>query len=140
MKLGRILPLLLGLLFWGSTSVFAENMQFVDAVGPTGYYVDVDSLSYFQTVEVQPDNTSRTYELVQARVAVVKARTNRRYIYLMQFNRDKRVYHILASKVQAYDTKQTLEESGDQHLDLPFVETSPMQTVVDFIYEQPRTN
>jgi hypothetical protein len=33
-----------------------------------------------------------------------------------------------------------LEESGDQHLDLPFVETSPMQTVVDFIYEQPRTN
>ena len=130
----------LGVWLFTAVTAFAENMQFVDAVGPTGYYVDVDSLSYFQTVEVQPDNTSRTYELVQARVAVVKARTNRRYIYLMQFNRDKRVYHILASKVQAYDTKQTLEESGDQHLDLPFMETSPMQTVVDFIYEQPRTN
>ena len=140
MKLGRILPLLLGLLFWGSTSVFAENMQFVDAVGPTGDYVDVDSLSYSTVSEWQPDNTTKEYELVQARVAVIKARTNRRYIYLMQFNRDKRVYHILASKVQAYDTKQTLEESGDQHLDLPFVETSPMQTVVDFIYEQPRKN
>ena len=65
MKLGRILPLLLALMLWGSASVFAENMQFVDAQGPTGYYVDVDSLSYSHVTEMQPNNAKKTYELVQ---------------------------------------------------------------------------
>lgn len=129
---------MLGLLFWGSTSAFAENMQFVDAVGPTGYYVDVDSLSYSTVTEMQPNNAKKTYELVQAKVAVIKARTNRRYIYQMQFNKEKMVYRILSSQVQAYDTKDILEQTEEKSPELPFVETSPMQSVVDFIYEQPR--
>jgi len=138
MKLGRVLPLLLGLLLWGSASVFAENFQFVDAVGPTGYYVDVDSLTFSAVEEMQPDKTKKRYELVQARVAVIKARTSRRYIYQMQFNKEKRVYRILSSKVQAYDTKEYLEQTEEKSPELSFVETSPMQAVVDFIYEQPR--
>jgi hypothetical protein len=97
MKLGRILPLFLGVWLWAGTTVFAENMQFVDAVGPTGYYVDVDSISYSTTTEMQPNNAKKTYELVQAQVAVIKARTNRRYIYQMQFNKEKMVYRILSS-------------------------------------------
>ncbi len=132
------MPFLLVLMLWGNASVFAENMQFVDAQGPTGYYVDVDSLAYSKTTEMQPDNTKKTYDLVQARVAVIKARTNRRYLYLMQFNKEKRVYRILSSKVQAYDTKELLEETEEASPELAFVETSPMQTVVDFIYEQSR--
>ena len=138
MKLGRVLPLLLGLLLWGSASVFAENFQFVDAIGPTGYYVDVDSLAFSTVEEVQPDKTKKSYEMVQARVAVIKARTNRRYLYLMQFNKDKMLYKILSSKVQAYDSKGFLEQSSEVTPELPFVASSPMQTVVDFIYEQPR--
>jgi len=138
MKFGRILPLLLGVLFWGSSSVWAENMQFVDAVGPTGYYVDVDSISYSTAAEMQPNNTKKTYELVQARVDVIKARTNRRYIYQMQFNKEKMVYRIISATVQAYDTKATLERTEEVSPELPFVASSPMQTVVDFIYEQPR--
>lgn len=129
---------MLGLMIWGNASVFAEDMQFVDAVGPTGYYVDVDSLYYSNATEMQPNNVKKNYELVQARVAVIKARTNRRYLYLMQFNKEKMVYRILSSKVQAYDTKEILEETEENSPELPFVETSPMQTVVDFIYEQPR--
>ena len=138
MKIGRILPLVAGLLLWGSVSVFAEDMQFVDAIGPTGYYVDVDYIGYTQTVEMLPDNQQKQYELVQARVAVIKARTNRRYIYWMQFNREKLVYRILSSKVQVYDTKEVVEENNIPTPEFPFVETSPMQTVVNFIYEQPR--
>ena len=130
--------MLLGVLFWGSSSVWAENMQFVDAVGPTGYYVDVDSISYSTAVEMQPNNTKKTYELVQARVDVIKARTNRRYIYQMQFNKEKMVYRIISATVQAYDTKATLERTEEVSPELPFVASSPMQTVVDFIYEQPR--
>ena len=128
----------LGVWLLASTTVFAENMQFVDAVGPTGYYVDVDSIAYSTTTEMQPNNAKKTYELVQAQVAVIKARTNRRYIYQMQFNKEKMVYRIMSSSVQAYDTKAILEHNEEVSPELPFVASSPMQTVVDFIYEQPR--
>jgi hypothetical protein len=138
MKFRRILPLFLSVWLFTAATAFAENMQFVDAVGPTGYYVDVDSLSFSQTTEVQPDNTKKSYEIVQARVAVIKARTNRRYIYLMQFNKDKMRYRILSSKVQIYDSKQFVEQTDEVSPELPFVASSPMQTVLDFIYEQPR--
>ena len=138
MKFRRILPLFLSVWLFTAATAFAENMQFVDAVGPTGYYVDVDSLSFSQTTEVQPDNTKKSYEIVQARVAVIKARTNRRYIYLMQFNKDKMRYRILSSKVQIYDSKQFVEQTDELSPELPFVASSPMQTVLDFIYEQPR--
>jgi hypothetical protein len=138
MKFRRILPLFLSVWLFTVATAFAENMQFVDAVGPTGYYVDVDSLSFSQTTEVQPDNTKKSYEIVQARVAVIKARTNRRYIYLMQFNKDKMRYRILSSKVQIYDSKQFVEQTDEVSPELPFVASSPMQTVLDFIYEQPR--
>ena len=138
MKFRRILPLFLSVWLFTAATAFAENMQFVDAVGPTGYYVDVDSLSFSQTTEVQPDNTKKSYEIVQARVAVIKARTNRRSIYLMQFNKDKMRYRILSSKVQIYDSKQFVEQTDEVSPELPFVASSPMQTVLDFIYEQPR--
>ena len=138
MKFRRILPLFLSVWLFTAATAFAENMQFVDAVGPTGYYVDVDSLSFSQATEVQPDNTKKSYEIVQARVAVIKARTNRRYIYLMQFNKDKMRYRILSSKVQIYDSKQFVEQTDEVSPELPFVASSPMQTVLDFIYEQPR--
>ena len=138
MKFRRILPLFLSVWLFTVATAFAENMQFVDAVGATGYYVDVDSLSFSQTTEVQPDNTKKNYEIVQARVAVIKARTNRRYIYLMQFNKDKMRYRILSSKVQIYDSKQFVEQTDEVSPELPFVASSPMQTVLDFIYEQPR--
>lgn len=138
MKFRRILPLFLSVWLFTAATAFAENMQFVDAVGATGYYVDVDSLSFSQTTEVQPDKTKKNYEIVQARVAVIKARTNRRYIYLMQFNKEKMVYRILSSKVQIYDSKQFVEQTDEVSPELPFVASSPMQTVLDFIYEQPR--
>ena len=138
MKFRRILPLFLSVWLFTVATAFAENMQFVDAVGATGYYVDVDSLSFLQTTEVQPDKTKKNYEIVQARVAVIKARTNRRYIYLMQFNKEKMLYRILSSKVQIYDSKQFVEQTDEVSPELPFVASSPMQTVLDFIYEQPR--
>lgn len=141
MKLSRILPLLLGMMLLVSASAFAaEKMEFVDSTGATGYYVDVNSIAYSHKQEPQPDGSLKDYELVQARVAVIKARSNRRYLYLMEFNREKMVYRILSSKMQAYDSKKILEQKEDMTPELPFVETSPMQAVVDYIYEQPRQN
>ena len=45
---------------------YAENMQFVDANGSTGYYVDTDSISSDQVVENDVQKTLWT-----ARVAVI---------------------------------------------------------------------
>lgn len=137
MKFRRILPLLLGLwLLAVSTALAAEKLEFVDAAGPTGYYVDVNSIAFTTEEQPLPDGTKHTYELAQVRVIVLKARTQRRYTYLMQFNKEKMVYRILASKVHAYDTKELLEESDAVTEELPYVETSPMQEVVRFIYAQ----
>ena len=120
------------LLLFMPAALAMENMEFVDATGPTGYYVDTSSITYDTRAELQPDGKTRDC------VAVIKARTNRCYTYLMEFNREKMVYRTLSCKVQAYDTKKVVEENRDVSPELPFVETSPMQTVVDFIYEQPR--
>lgn len=131
--------MLCGLWLMAMPAAFAmENMEFVDASGPTGYYVDTNSITYAKRAELQPDGKKRDYEIVRARVAVIKARTNRCYTYLMEFNKEKMVYRTLACKVQAYDTKKIVEENKDVSPELPFVETSLMQEVVDFIYEQPR--
>ena len=83
---------------------YAENMQFVDANGSTGYYVDTDSISSDQVVENDVQKTLWT-----ARVAVIRADLNRRYIYLMQFDPDKRMYQIFASEVQRYEGRAAVE-------------------------------
>ena len=133
-----ILPVLLLLLAaLNSVCLAAEDMQFVDADGATGYYVDVDSIAY-GTVSEGENESAVSYEVVNARVAVIKANMNRRFVYLMQFNKSKGFYQILASKVQKYDTKEVVETRDNPTPPLPYSETSPMHTIVDFIYEQPR--
>ncbi|MDD7763002.1 MAG: hypothetical protein PT949_03545 [Selenomonadales bacterium] len=112
-----------------------EKMQFVDAHGATGYYVDTNSI-VFSTVE-EADNQ---YEIVSARVAVIKAKQNRRYLYTMQFNPELATYQILSAKIQQYDNKAILETDANEQPPAPYSLTSPMKAIVDFIYEQPRNN
>ena len=59
----------------------AEDMQFVDADGDTGYYVD--TLSIVRVSEAERD----------AVVAVVKAAENRRYLYRMRFDAGGNLRH-----------------------------------------------
>ena len=129
--------LLLLLFALSSACLAAEDMQFVDADGATGYYVDVNSIAYSTVSEGENENAV-SYEVVNARVAVIKANINRRFVYLMQFNKSKGTYQIMASKVQAYDTKEIVETRDVPNPALPYSETSPMHTIVDFIYEQSR--
>ena len=52
----RVLPVLLAALLLFSGTCLAENMQFVDANGTTGYYVDVDSIEFStDKVWIQPE-------------------------------------------------------------------------------------
>lgn len=134
MSLRRITMLVLALLLVMSPFCLAgENIQFVDANGATGYYVDVNTISY--ETETEGEHSS---EVVNARVFVVKARQNRRFIYDIRFNREKTTYQILSSVVQTYDTKEVVESHPGMAPPAPYGLTSPMHTIVDFIYAQPR--
>ena len=132
MNIRKIGCLLVACLMVFVSRVYAENMQFVDANGSTGYYVDTDSISSDQVVENDVQKT-----LLTARVAVVRADLDRRYIYLMQFDPSKRTYQIFASEVQRYDTKAVLQSSDQAEPVRPYLATSPMNEIVQFIMTAP---
>ncbi|MBE6075279.1 MAG: hypothetical protein E7202_12345 [Selenomonas ruminantium] len=150
----RVLPVLLAALLLFSGTCLAENMQFVDANGATGYYVDVDSIEFStDKVWIQPDpipaqepgrpavvpqGYMADVEIVTARVAVIKARQNRRFIYRMRFNPTQSTYQILSSVTQQYDTRTTLQTNNTPLTATGYSVSSPMHEMVDFIYEQPR--
>ena len=101
----------------------AEDMQFVDADGNTGYYVDVDSLVFEEAT------------LVNARVAVKKAAMNRMFLYTMQFDAGMRTYRTIESQIVQYDTKKVLETKMGSEVVHPYSEMSPMNSIVEYIYE-----
>ena len=51
----------------------------------------------------------------------------------MQFDPDKRMYQIFASEVQRYDTKDVLQSSDQAEPPRPYLVTSPMNEIVQFI-------
>ena len=101
----------------------AEDMQFVDADGDTGYYVD--PLSIVRVSEVERD----------AVVAVVKAAENRRYLYRMRFDRTQSTYRIFSTQVEIYDTKEVLRTVPGIDAPQHYTPGSPMRSIVDFIEE-----
>ena len=105
-----------------------EHMEFVDANGSTGYYVDVDTIAPETVVE---NDAQRT--LWNADVAVVRADLNRRYLYAMRFDPDKRTYQIFHSEVQRYDTKDVLQSSDTGEAPRAYASSSPMNEIVQFI-------
>ena len=102
-------------------SCAAEDFQFVDAEGNTGYYVDMDSVK----------NESRS--TVFARVAVVKADTNRMFVYDVRFNHVEHTYRLLASKTIEYDSKNVLESQNDPRAPRAYAPQSEMSELIDFI-------
>lgn len=119
----RVLPYV-AILFFAFLPVCAaaEDMRFVDAVGDTGYYVDLNSVTY------------ETYNLVDARIAVKKASANRMYVYAMQFDRSKHTYRIYASQIIRYDTKEILESKDTGDEPRYYGTNSPINNIVDYLY------
>ncbi len=117
---------LLCLLPFGGICAAEEDLQFVDSNGVTGYYVDANSLSY-------PAD-----QLIDARIAVIKANTNRIFFYAVQFNLEKRTYTIYASEVQSYDKRQVLEATVDTQPERPYSYDSPMHAITEYINKELR--
>ena len=143
---------LLVLLLVSSVCQAEENMQFVDANGGTGYYVDVNSIAFSEITETVYPNTipsadpakppvilppqEETREIVTARIAIVKAHTNRRYLQYVKFDPTRNTYQVLASKTQQYDTRKQLDKSDTPQPVMKYSPESAYQSIVDFLYEQ----
>jgi hypothetical protein len=126
MPLRKTVLLLLAALLCMSTLAQAaqqEDMQFVDANGATGFYVDVASIAFAD------DN------VVDARFAVIKAAQNRRYVYAARFDRQQHTYQLFSSLVQQYDTKEVLESKELNGAPLRYGLASPMKEIVDYIFQ-----
>ena len=125
--LRRVLPLFLLLFFLAPMAVstchaeIGENLHFVDARNGTGYYVNPSTIIA---------NSDHEYT---AQIAVIKAGSNRVFLYYVNFDYGKRMYRILKSAVHAYDTWETLEKVDlptEQH---PYGAFSAMQSIVDYM-------
>ena len=103
-----------------------RDLEFVDARDGTGYYVDVYSLNFTSDHEVT------------AAVAMVKARTNRMFLYTIHFDTAAATYQILDSEVMRYDTKELIGGSSQPLPASGYGISSPMRAIVDYIYSLPR--
>lgn len=122
MRIKKIAVALFMALSLMSPVCLAENLQFVDSNGATGYYVDVDSIAF------------ESDKVVNARIAVKKAAANRMFLYTMNFDAGERRYRILDSQVIQYDTKQVLESATGPNVPMPYGELSPMSIIVEYIF------
>ncbi len=117
-----ILPLVFAFLFCFSPLCHAvDGMTFVDADDKTGYYVNLNTIYW------------GVNEQLDAEIAVVKADTNRMYLYSMHFDRLNHTYFIMHSDVYSYDTKTLLESSGPAASARHYGPGSMMQEIIDFI-------
>lgn len=122
--LWKIAVLLLSFLFIPLVTCQAawENLEFVDANGSTGYYVDRKSAYY------------PTENMAEAIVAVKKAEQNRMFAYRMRFDRVQHTYQILSSEILRYDTQETMEKNNLPQTPQTYRLQSPMSEIVDYLF------
>ena len=117
----RSLLMLLALIIISTSVCCAENFVFVDADENTGYYVDMDTVNI----------VSRDF--INVDIAVVKAQSNRMYIYNVKINHKDRIYQINSSRILEYDTRNILESNNQQRPFRPYSAKSEMSELVHFI-------
>lgn len=116
------------LLLWRAEALAAAvdmadmDMQFVDASGMTGYYVDMGLLDFQNDHEVT------------AWVEIVRADKDRLYLYRIHFDRKKRTYQILESVMAEYATKERLGDNSVPTSVTAYAPGSPMESVVEFVF------
>ena len=109
--------------FMSVSICFGEDLVFVDADEDTGYYVDIDTIS----IEGK--------DFINATIAIIKANSNRMYLYNVKINHKDNSYQINSSKILEYDTKNLLESNEQRRPFRPYSPNSEMSELVKFIIE-----
>ena len=109
--------------FMSVSVCFGEDWVFVDADEDTGYYVDMD------TINIEGK------DFINAAIAIVKANSNRMYLYKVKINHRDKSYQINSSKILEYDTKNVLESNDQSRPFRPYSPKSEMSELVRFILE-----
>ncbi|MBQ9478235.1 MAG: hypothetical protein IJU71_01650 [Selenomonadaceae bacterium] len=99
----------------------AQDFQFVDSSGLTGYYVDMDSVE------------TESGSIIFATIAVIKADANRKFLYDVRFNHVERTYQIVSSKTVEYDTQNVLDSRDDPRDFRAYAPNSEMSELINFI-------
>ena len=122
--IGFCLALLIGGTAEAAVSEWLDGaeLNFVDAVDSTGYYVDMNSISILS----QTEST--------ARIAIIKADENRMFLYTAHFDRKLETYRIMHSVILQYDTKETLSLNERPMAPIKYQVNSPIARVVEYIY------
>ena len=109
--------------FMSVSVCFGEDWVFVDADEDTGYYVDMD------TINIEGK------DFINATIAIVKANSNRMYLYNVKINHRDNSYQINSSKILEYDTKNLLESNDQRRPFRAYSPNSEMSELVRFILE-----
>ena len=72
-------------------------------------------------------------DFINVDIAVVKAQSNRMYIYNVKINHKDRIYQINSSRILEYDTRNILESNNQQRPFRPYSAKSEMSELVHFI-------
>lgn len=109
--------------FMSVSLCFGEDLVFVDADEDTGYYVAMDAVNI------------ESKDFINATIAIVKANSNRMYLYNVKINHRDNSYQINSSKILEYDTKNLLESNDQRRPFRPYSPNSEMSELVRFILE-----
>lgn len=105
-----------------SPAAMAERARsFVDAENHTGYYVYTDSISWDSDHEVTAD------------VVMIRADSNRMFVYQTRFDTDATSCQFMNSRVYRYDTQKLLMQSDTPLAPRVYTPSSPLQQVADYL-------
>ncbi len=100
------------------SSVEAEDLQFIDADGDTGYYFDCDSIKKINAETFTVD------------FIVIHAERNEMSVANLEINHAQKNYIVLESKILSYDSRTELREENIQRIVKPYSTRSLMQQIV----------
>lgn len=134
---GKILLCLTMLLLAVSVCQAEDNWQFVDARDDTGYYLDVSSVRQVKLQApggVQGEHHPAELDGVFATIAVIRAHSNKIFVYDTNFLPVQMKYQILSSKVMTYDTRKELSRSAVPMEFSSYGSSSPMHSLAEYAW------
>ena len=109
------------MIFLNCRTVFAENLIFIDAMGDTGYYFDMDS--------VQKESS----EVFFVDFIVIRADKNEMAVAHLKINHKKKNYIVQSSKTLSYDERTELKTETGNKVVRSYSEKSVMNEAVNMI-------
>ena len=111
-------------IFLNFQTAFAEDLVFIDAMGDTGYYFDMDSVK------------RESSDVFFVDFIVIRANKNEMAIANLKINHRKKNYFVRSTKTLSYDERTELKTEPGNNIVRSYSEKSVMYEAVKMILEQ----